>query len=269
MNVARAIRAALVLCLLAGPALAEEAVSLAPAAEQDRGAWPYRTAELQVQVDGALASRVAAAWLRWQLGGPTFVYPVTVAPDDLLTLEVSLPAIRMQQAYDIALLTDDGAPAVQAEATIIWPEELTNPEAFVDSAAYAVHDGPLPRWPVSVKVTAFLSAAVLCAAMAAAALIRRRRLQLVVLLGLVVGSTVAGAVWLHRQPTVAARRSPDGKLLILTTRRTVQWTVGERLAPVYVDIGQVAEDSLVVRPEGVTLTLRPQRVVLLRRLGRP
>jgi len=269
MNVVRAIRAVLVLCLLAGPALAEEAVSLAPAAEQDSAAWPYRTAELQVQVDGALASRVAAARLRWQLGGPTFVYPVTVVPGDPLTLKVSLPAIRMQQVYDIALLTDDDETAAQAEATIIWPEELTNPQAFVDPAVYAVHDGPLPRWPVSVKVAALLSAAVLCAAMAAVALIRRRRLQLVVLLGLIVGSTVAGAVWLHRQPTVAARQSPDGKLLILTTRRTVQWTVGERLAPVYVDIEQVAEDSMVVRPEGVTLTLHPQRVVLLRRLGRP
>ena len=262
-------RAVLALCLLAGPAFAQEAVSLVPAAEQDGSAWPYRTAELRLAVGGSVASRVAAARLRWRQGGPTFVYPVTVVPNGPVAPKVSLPAIGVQQVYDIDLLTADGDVALQAEATIIWPEELTNPQAFIDPVLYALYDGPLPRWATSLKASVLLAAAALSAAAASVALIRRRGLQLVVLLGIVIVSAAVGAIWLRRQPTVSARQSPDGRLLILTTRRTVQWTGSECLAPVYVDIAEAAEDSLVVRPDGVTLTLHPQRPVLLRRLGTP
>ncbi len=269
MNIVRLIGVALAVSLLVGPAFGQEAITLAPAAEQAQAAWPYRTAELHVQADD-LPGDVRAVRLRWRAGGPTFVHPVTVVPGEPLRLSVSLPAIQVQQVYNVDLLSGDGRDADvlrQVRATIVWPTELVNPEDFIDPAAYSPYDGRLPNWPQRTRLAVLLSAIVFCAAMASVTFIRRRRMQVVILLAAVIVAAATTGIWLYRQPAVVASQSADGNFMVVTTRRTAEWHSPERLAPVYFNPFEVLEDQMVVRPDGVTLTLRPQRVVLLRRQG--
>ena len=256
MSIVRAIGMVLALGLLAGSARGQAGITLTPADDQDPAARPYRTAALH--------------------GGPTFVHPVTVTPGRPLTLKLSLPAIRLQQAYEVAFLAGPGEDAEVIgldEATIVWPEELVNPAAFMDSAAYRTYDGFLPSWSRRTRLDALLAGVVFCVLIVGAVFVRPHRLQVAVVLLLVIAAAAATGAWLYRRPIVIVHRSQDGEFLILATRRTVKWSHSARMAPVYdavneaqlVNILRAGENSMVVRTDGVTLTLHPQQIVLLRR----
>ncbi len=267
MNIVKGIVVAIVLSLAPGLAHGGEVIALTPADQQRPADWPYSSAELHMQVDSASASSATAVQLRWQLGGPTFVYPLTLLPDSSQTVFVALPAMRLQQVYDIVLKAGR-EDVLRTKATIVWPAEWVNEGTFIDPRAHLRHEGPLPRWPSRLKRGAWLAAAAMCVALAGAIFIRRRWVQLGVLATVVLVAAILAGVWLHRQPAVVARMVEDGDILILTARRTVEWRSESVFAPVYVDIHQAAADSMVVGPGGVTLTLDPQQAVLLRRVGK-
>ena len=260
-----------VVSLLVGSVSAQEAATLRPASDQSLAAWPYRTAELHLHERGSLSSRVSAVGLRWQLGGPTFIHPITVVQNVPLTLRVSLPAIQVQQVYNIDLLAGPDAQAdvlSSTQATIVWPDELVNPGAFIDPITYGSYVAPLPSWPRRTKLGVLLAAVLVCAAMSSVALVRRCRLQLILILIVVALATVAAIFWGSRQTSVVARYRPDERLLILSTRRTVQWSNPGQLAPIYFNMQDVPDDTMVIHPDRTTLLLHPRQMLLLRRLGR-
>lgn len=266
MKMVKGIVVAIILGVAPGLAHGGQDIALTPADQQRPADWPYSSAELHLKVDSVSASSATAVQLRWQLGGPTFVYPLTLLPDSSQTVIVALPAMRLQQVYDIVLKAGQ-ADILHTQATIVWPAERVNEGAFIDPRAHLRHEGPLPRWSARLKRGVWLAAAAMCVALAGAIFIRRRCVQLGVLAAVVLVAAILAGVWLHRQPAVVARTVENGDILILTARRTVEWRSESVFAPVYVDIHQAAADSMVIGPGGVTLTLQPQQAVLLRRVG--
>jgi len=246
---------------------AAAAVTLSPAEQQDASLLPYRTAQLHIDNTGEEVIRFAA--LRWEYGGPELVYPVTVAPRRQASLTVALPAMAVQQFYDVRLLgsfTPRRRVVAAIRAPITWPAELVQREAFITADMSAPYKSHLPLWPAKLLRNIFLAAVVVCVAGAGTLLLRGPIVRLVGLVALVViasGITVTG---LARQPLIERQFDETGRLLILTARRTVQWQSDDaRWVPVYDNPAEVIEETLVVYPDGLDLTLRPHEVRLLRR----
>ncbi|HDZ20024.1 hypothetical protein LCGC14_0335440 [marine sediment metagenome] len=249
----------------AAPAQQQVTVTLSPADDAADDA-PYRRAILMIHNHSPAA--IASATIRWQLGGPTFVHPITVAPGSAASLPVVLPAVAIRQTYLIELTTGDARTdePLRATADIYWPERLVNPAAFIDPAAYEPYQSDRPLWPASIRRRVMLIGLALLVVMTGALLIRRPTVRLAAIMGVVAISLIAALVFMHAQQIVLPRISDDGQFLILTARRTATWTSARTdLTPIYIDRAQMVEDTLIVSPDSISLTLRPGRIQLLRR----
>ena len=153
-----------------------------------------------------------------------------------------------------------------AAADIYWPERLVNTATFIDPAVYEPYQSDRPLWPASIRRRVMLIGLAIFVVMAGALLIRRPTVRLAAIMGGVVVSLIAALVFMQAQQIVLPRISDDGQFLILTARRTATWTSARTdLTPVYVDRAQMVEDALIVRPDGISVTLQPGRIQLLRR----
>ena len=266
----------IVLVVLAGltvPPAAGAAVTarLTPAEKQDPAALPYRIADLSVDYSGpADAPPIRAAALHSPQGGPTFIYPLTVAPQTRQTLRVALPALTQQQEYAIRFLSRDDPDArcvASVRATVPWPLDLVRPEEFRASEAQRRWSEELPTWPAGLLRNVFFAAGFTCIALAATLFLRRPRLRLIAV-GVVVATATAG-VWLlvSAQPIVVERQAEQGKVLVVACRRTTVWRNGDpMLTPLYLTPRHLAHDDMIVHAvKGLTVPLRPDEVRLLRK----
>ncbi|HOD79805.1 MAG: hypothetical protein BWX88_02212 [Planctomycetes bacterium ADurb.Bin126] len=265
---------AVLLCLCArtaqpqsGPAGAAIELSVAPT--QVAGNAPYRLALLRVTVPAG-QPLVRAVRLREAQGGPTILQPLTVPPESTQTALVPLPAWSQQHAYRVELLAEDrddaNAILPARQVALSWPADILDRDAVFAPWQYEPYQ-ELPRWPAPLLRNVFLAAALFALACTGLLLVRRplaRSLLLIVL------AALAGAgTWLllDQAPLVVHREvARDGSSLhVLTSRRTVQWSVDQPLWPVYFNLRQMRDDSLVVHVGRATrLTLLPDDVRILR-----
>ena len=254
------------------------------APHQDEAAFPYRRAELTV--DNRTESIIRAVALRSQQGGPTLVWPVTVAPRTVQKLLVDLPAVSVRQTYHIRLL-DSGAggeaDVVEAlEAAICWPAEIVTADAFLDPEACGRHEFDLPAWSSELRRNVFLAALLTSLAMAGVLFISRSgaRVAVLALIVAITGACLVAAVPVEdivvervfdggrTLPIHAAR--PNESLTLVTCRRTANWSDPDpRVAPVYSSRRQMATDTMVLhRRRGASVRIRPQEVRLFRKYSR-
>ena len=260
------------LCLTlaaASPAAGDWKARLEPAG--DTGPGPYGAARLTVS--NASETVVRGLAIRWRRGGPSFVHPVAVAPGAEASITVALPAMSVQQVFDVSALADAGDPRSTlstAAAEIEWDPQHVRPEAFLNAEAYESWLDAPPVWPEVLRKALIGAAALFCIAVTASLFIRRAAVRVGVVVALAVAATVAACVVLPRQPVLIERNvsDDDGRpLVILTTHRTTDWqTPATDLIPLYYSKGQMRDDTMVVRAAAqMSLTIRPGQVRLFRK----
>jgi hypothetical protein len=248
--------------VVACAAPAQPTATLTPADTVETGAT-YRPAVLSIHNDSAAA--VSEIRLRWQQGGPTFVHPVTIAPYATATVPVALPAMAIRQRYDVDLLPAEAdPPAISAD--IVWPEAWVNAETFISPSDFEQFNRFSSVWPLAMRRRVFLAALVATALIAGAIMVRHRPARRIALAAVLAGATWA-AIWLvMTAPVVTQRLSNDGQHIAVISRRTVSWSAPRAdLVPVYAAKSQIVEDTMLVAPDHVTLTVRPGEIRLLRR----
>ncbi len=248
----------------AAPALAETRVSLSPDVRQDEGAFPFRSAKMEIF--NGTDRIVRAVAVRARSGGPTILVPAVVPPNTSQTIGISLPAISVEQTYSVRLLSRDeisAKPIASLEVPVSWQAAMVTPDAFFDPGAY--DDAFRISWPGSLRRNALLLS-VLTVVLAAGCLLPRGKGRLAGCL-LVAAVGVASAVMLVRSQPLIATRQSDEKITI-QARRTIRWrseAIG--LAPVYLDRRQWREDDLLIHPRrGLAATIRPSDVRVFRAL---
>ena len=261
----------LVLSTFASVTGAEVTVSLSVAPRQDEAIFPFRKAELAIDYSQPARQEVVqAVSIRWTEGGPTLLYQTAIAPGTRETLSVELPAMAVQQAYEIRLLSGKGPSSgvlQRRQVAVSWPPELVTADEFFAPQAYQKYEFDLPTWPGQLKRNVFLAAVLIGLAMAAALFIRSGPVRAEGLVVIVVGAAATMAMMVLAQGLV--QRRSDGGMLVLSARRTVQWEQqADRLFPIYTHYN-LAGDSLVIQPQRnrLSLELRPREVRLLGRMG--
>lgn len=256
-----------ILCTAA--ARAEVGVSLKVLAEQPGRMFPYRQAELTVEND--IGSVVQAVSLQRLGGGPTFVFPVTVAPGTTLDVEVFLPAVRTEQEYVVRLLAGEDADApvlASARASIAWPIELLTTDEFLAPRAYRPYEDDPPAWAGELLRNVFLALAIFSLLLAGTLLLRRPTVRLLV--AAVIVAAAAGGVRRITASAPLVRVLRSGEHTAVACRRTATWRDGSAsLAPIYYSESQMQRDNLVVHARlGLRVTIRPGEVRLFRRAGK-
>ena len=280
--------AALLILLSGAAAAADAAVSLAPAQSRrdDERVWPYRAAELTVKNESDRIVRAVA--LRWVGGGPTMIYPATIPPQSGQTIPVSLPAVAVEQWYDVRLLAEDSPDAdvvAEFEAPITWPLRPPEPpvdddfdRAFIDPYACEQYAFDVPQWSNRARANVLIAAALAALAMAATLFVRRRAVRLVLLAATIAAATAAIHEAVLPRDVVVQRvlsqgsdlpiyaAGPGDSLYVVAARRTSHWTHPDaRLAPIYYNRLDMAEDTMVVHADrGISVPLRPGLVRLFR-----
>ena len=255
--------------ITAAASVAEADVDLAISpAENSQTATPFRLATMTISNDAG--HTLTEVRLRWQFGGPTFVYPVTVAPHGAVSLPIRLAALALRQQYQ-AELSFDGEPTdapMLATAAIAWPETVVNPGAFIRPADY--DRSQTPAWSTSLRRQLLLVAVAAGLLLAASMLLRRPAHRLGTAAFIVAAALVAVIAFVCSQPVVVEHLTEDG-VLILTPRRTTSWQTSRAdLQPIYASRQQMMEDTTAVSPEGVSVRLTPpQRQLFLRIPPRP
>jgi hypothetical protein len=241
---------------------AQPTATLTPADAIDARS-PYRPAVLSVDNDSPAA--VSEIRLRWQQGGPTFIHPVTIAPRATATVPVDLPAIAVRQRYEVRLLPSPADQPVVA-ADIVWPEAWVNAEAFLSPSDFEQFEGLSSAWPARLRRQVFLVTLVAMSLVTGAFLIRHRPARRIALVAILAAATSA-AIWLAMAARIVTERlSDDGRHIAIVSHRTVSWSVPRAdLAPVYAVKSQIVEDSMLVAPNRISLTVRPGEIRLLRR----
>jgi len=262
--------------VLASAAGAEVTARLRPAAADGATEEGFLPAVLTVaDPNGDLGGVVRGVSLRRLRGGPTLLYPTSIAPGTEQDVSVALPVVSVEGSYVVRLLADEDASGA-ALAELRVPLTVPNVDlverargGLIDPTAY---DGWLedpPRWPGWLLRTVFLTAAVISVAMGAALFIRRPALRLAAVLLLVLAGTLVTAWVLSQCEVVSVRRS--GSLTILGCRRTTTLRRSPPLArPVYWSPRQMDADDMVYCPgRCATLTLHPDQIRLFRRAVAP
>ena len=278
--------AAIVLALLSGAAAANTTDFIAAAPQHDARVWPYRAAELTVKNRSDRIVRAVA--VRWVGGGPTMIYPATIPPQSGQAIQVSLPAVAVEQWYDVRLLADDSPDAdvvAEFEAPITWPlrplapnEEHNLGQAFIDPYACEQYAFDVPQWSNRARANVLFAAALAALAMPATLFAQRRAVRLVLLAAAIAAATAAihkavlpRDVMVQRVlsqgsdlPIYAA--GPGDSLYVVAARRTSRWTHPDaRLAPIYYNRLDMPEDTMVVHADrGISVRLRPGMVRLFR-----
>ncbi len=248
---------------------ADAAVELSVAPAQAASNAPFRLALLRVSVPPG-RPLVRAVRLREIQGGPTILQPLTVPPESTQTATVPLPAWSQQHTYRVELLAEerDDADAVLAarQVALAWPADILDRDALFAPWQYDPYQ-ELPRWPAPLLRNVYLAAALF--ALACTGLFLVRRVLARSLLVIVLAALAGGGTWLllGQAPLVVHREvaRDDFPLHVLTSRRTVQWNCDQPLWPVYFNLRQMRDDSLVIHVgRSCRLTLLPEDVRLLR-----
>jgi hypothetical protein len=181
---------------------------------------------------------------------------------------VPLPAMRIRQVYEITLITREGpeADAIERlEAAIDWPEELVNSGDFIKPSLYAKHRGAVPVWPNRSRALAWMTLAVSTLLLSGLALVRNHIMRITAALLLsIITAVVIGSYLRSLHSVIASHSGEDENLTVLKTRRTEQWQSRQMLIPVYADQSQIVEETMVVYPDRVVLTVRTGETRLLR-----
>ena len=255
----------LLACLLISiTAMAGEAVVTLERLDDSPTTGPYCRAALTVHNDSDVTIREVR--LKWQLGCPTAVHRLVVAPGQAETLTIELPAIDTRQIYDVALVTEDvAAEPVTVQATIEWAPAQLDPSALIDSMAYEAAETIVPFWPNRLRRNVWLAALVGGLAMTGVLLIRQRPLRTGMALVVIVTGLIAAGLFVRQQRTVFQQFSDDGKVIVLTARRTATWTTSQTaLIPIYASRQQRMEDATVMEPDQMSVALQPGQIKLFR-----
>ncbi|MHC4984245.1 MAG: hypothetical protein ACYTF6_13900 [Planctomycetota bacterium] len=269
----------------ASPAGGELVVSLKAAERQDARRLAYAAAELTIDnSDGSVARVIRAAAIRCADGGPTFVYPLNVAPRTRRSLAVTLPALSVRQEVDVRLLAGEAAdstPLASRRVVINWPEQLISRAGarLIDPDAYEAwrRENSPASWPAGPKRNVFLTLVLAGVLAAAALLVRRAALRLaaiavivpaaalVVLFPLAAAESVIVGDFQYEPLTPTVR--PAQKMLAVQCLRTTDWAHPDSLlVPVYRSAEQMAADNMLVRlGQGIEVTLRANKLRLFRR----
>ena len=276
-----ALAVAMALLAAAQFARAEEGeilASLRAAQTQNDDAYPYRTAELNVE--NRFERVVRTVSLQWRQGGPLMVHPVAIGPGTQQTLLVNLPAASPQQTYRVAFYESQRRREALAwhDLDITWPVAVTTGAAFVDCEAYRPYGDDRATWPAPLRKNVLLTAGILSLALAAVLFLRRPALrQGAVALIVLVGAGSAAAMMARQD--VAVQRIESGADLpvyaasdrstvhVVTARRATRWRhASPDLAPVYRSRQELADDTTVVHArDGLSAVLTPDRPRLFRR----
>lgn len=286
---------------LTSSAFAETGVSLTPT-KGDANFLPYCPAQMTIQNDSEQVIRAVA--LRWRGTGPTLLHDVTIPPRTRHVMTVLLPAVEVQQTYQVRLLAGGAleSPAIaELRASVSWPpEDVQESDAgFFNAPLCRAWESRLPTWPASLLRNVFLAAVLTCLACGGVAFVGRSRLRTAMILLIAAVST--GATWLivsgekvlfeqvvdtwaspgagspdasavstAPRTTQAAPPARSKSLWVISCRRTVEWTRPDTtLCPVYQDRRQMLEDNLVVRwDKGLTVRLNPEEVRIFRPMRR-
>jgi len=258
-------------------------VSLKPTGLWDQSREPYPSAELTIDnSDGAVGRVIGAASIRCADGGPTFLYPLALAPRTSRTLRIYLPAISLRQEVDVRLLAAE-SPQAEVLATrrlaVTWPEELLarSMPSLVDPGAYQAwqRQRSLPAWSAGLKQAAFLACVVAAIAAASTLMIGRGPLRLAAMV-VVAGAAAAAMAGVlggtdtlvvnDFSPEAAADTRPAAQRMVAATcLRTTEWRGEEDFVPIYESADKMADETMLVRPgEGITVLIRPEAVRLFR-----
>ena len=272
---------AAVLASVIAPAVALDptvrGASLERPAQRDDTMLPYRPVTLTVtyrrgdEADISEAHIIRGVKIRSTRGGPAVLVPVTVAPGTTETLTVPLPVLSVRETYRVSLLAEESgdSPVLDySNVSLTWPAEEVTADAFLDPQAYQDGDYSPPRWSAGTARGVFVTGVVAALAMAAALFVRSPRRRAGVLLAVLVGASAVMAYVATREPVVVRRFGDDGRLLVISTRRTTDIRIdGPGWAPLYYDEDHMSAEALVVRPgKDISGPLRPDDVRLFRKV---
>ncbi|MCE5276630.1 MAG: hypothetical protein ABFD92_14740 [Planctomycetaceae bacterium] len=257
---------AMILCVTSAAAAQGLTARLAPADPQPQNLRRPATLTIKNQTD----SLARAVRLRWQQGGPAFIYPLSVAPHQETATAVLLPAAALVQTYDVTLLVDASASAAaiaSGKTDIQWKLDQVRNDLLLDSELYAPWWDAIPSWPPELLRLTFWAGTIFLVAAGACLFFTRPLLRLTAVAVLSVAAATGAWAFLSSRPTMIDRVSPNGQpLLIRTTLRTTTWHDSAELLPVYYSKAQMAADTTVIQSgEGTTTTLRPQDVRIFRK----
>ncbi len=253
-------------------------VELRPAADQPTRAVAYRDAQITVDnTAGQVKEIIAGVSLRWRLGGPRIVHPITVAPGGSASAAVKLPAAAVRQTFEVNLLSaaeTGGKLLAKTEADINWigPDgEFVEPYEFVNPAAYHRAEARPVSWGGDTLRLVFAASAIFCIAAAATLFVRRSAVRITALVVVVAAAAIILFYTVGRQETLSTKRisDEDGTLYVVSALRTGKWrrSAGGRayLIPIYLNKNMMANDNTVIRPgEEISTTIRAGRVRIFR-----
>lgn len=237
---------------------------------------PTRLQPASLTIDNTTDTAVEAVALRWDRGGPTFVFPLAIAPGSAGRREVFLPAAAGEQSWEVHLRGKGDSPIATTAARIRWPIDRVDPAALVSPGVYRRFQADLPRWDDRLRMNLIGLAAVATLAMSALAWMHRSRGQLIGLaVAIVVATAVAG--WILAGEAIVLERTlpvtlpsgepnqPGGRALVLTARRTTSYSREEgRYIPLYRSPEHMlADETTLSASGGFTTTLSPDRPTVL------
>ncbi len=245
-------------------AAADVGLALSPA-DNAHAAAPFRPATLAISND--TDHTLTEIRLRWQFGGPAFIYPITVAPRGDLSQPIRLAALAARQQYqaEFSFEGQSASDPIVTTAAIAWPEAAVNPGAFIHPAEYD-RLRTIPAWSNSHRRRIILVAVAAGLLLAASMLLQRPGHRLGAA-GLIIAAALAAVIaFAWSQPVVLEHLSEDG-LLALTPRRTTTWQTSRAdLQPIYASRQQMMEDTTAISPDGISVQLTPPRRQLFRQI---
>ncbi|MFP4053201.1 MAG: hypothetical protein ACLFV7_04980 [Phycisphaerae bacterium] len=249
-------------------------VTLTPADDADPN---QRLQPAALTLENNTDATVASVSLRWDRGGPNFVYPLAVGPGGRASRTVFLPALWVDQQYTVTALDETHQPVASATAAVAWPASRVAPDALLAADLYGRYRYDLPQWDRQFRMNLAMVAGLAVLGLGGVALLHRTWVRLAGVALLVIVSTGAVSVMVMREPLVVERELPlqadeagtsaasTRRVLVLTTRRTTDVLVSRsNLEPVYPSVDAMLADKAVIRPGGESeLTLLPPSPRLL------
>lgn len=276
------------------PTTAQVNVTIEPAQDQSAAPYPYRLAVVKIYTD-ATDQAFSEIRVRSSTGGPEIRVVGAIPPrTPRTTVTLPLPALSVQQVYDVHLMAEDSSPmgspqpspvaghsaamagkTVNVQATVNWLPEQVNVAAFVDRRLYDDREDDLPPWPAQLRQVIFLAMVGGAIALAMTLLMHPGPLRLAAMFVVLAATGAVGWWSLNDTPLVQTRviDCPDARgqkscqLYVVTSRRTVKWSDKDAaIIPVYYDAQQMVNDTTIVQPGvGITSEISPQRVHLFKR----
>jgi hypothetical protein len=266
------------------PTTAQANVTIEPAADQTDAPYPYRLAVIKIDTD-ATDQAFSEIRVRSTDGGPEIRAAGAIPPrTPRTTLTLPLPALSVQQVYNVHLLAEDlfaanhgatPAKTVDLKATVNWLPDQVNVAGFIDRRLYDDREDDLPPWPAQLRQVLFLTTVGGALALAMTLLMRPGPLRLSAML-VVLAAAAAASWWSLKDTPLVQTRIVDCpaihgqkpcQLYVITSRRTVPWTSKDAtIVPVYYGPEQMLNDTTVVQPGvGITSEISPQHVHLFKR----